>query len=294
LGQAQSPKPEAISEEPMPLADIRQRTAVLFIAVMLGHIILISAQVNSRSGVPLLEVVTFGAFAEVQRGAAGITGGIRNAFSGYVDLRGIRAENETLKRQLGEIQVKFQQERAAAERTRQLEQLLGFQHQIALKTVPTNVIGAGASPDSRTVTIDKGTNGGIHKDMAVIAPTGVIGRVVTPTAHASKVQLLNDRNAAAGALIERSMAQGVVVGAGEPLLRLNYVSDIADVKVGDIVVTSGMEGIYPKGFVIGRIESVDRGNKAIRVRPSADFNRLEEVLVVTSPPPHAGVAEGPS
>ena len=96
----------------MPVTDFRQRTAVLFIAVMLGHIILISAQVNSRAGVPLLEVVTFGAFAEVQRGAAGLTGGVRDAWSGYVDLRGVRAENEQLKRQLGELQVQFQQERA--------------------------------------------------------------------------------------------------------------------------------------------------------------------------------------
>lgn len=281
----------------MALADIRQRTAVLFIAVMLGHVILISAQVNSRAGVPLLEVVTFGAFSEVQRVAAGITGSIRNGWGGYVNLRGVRAENELLKRQLGEIQVQFQQERAEAARARQLERLLGFQQQIAIATVPTLVIGAGASPDSRTVTIDKGTSGGVRKDMAVIAPTGVIGRVVTPTAHASKVQLLIDRNAGAGALVERSRAQGVVVGAGEELLRMNYVSGIADVKVGDTIITSGMEGIYPKGFVIGKVESVDRGNglyKVIRVRPSVDFNRLEEVLVVTAPPAQATTVEGPS
>ena len=100
----------------MPVTDFRQRTAVLFIAVVLGHIILISAQVNSRAGVPLLEVVTFGAFAEVQRGAAGLTGSIRDAWSGYGNLRGVRAENEKLKRQLGELQVQFQQERARAER----------------------------------------------------------------------------------------------------------------------------------------------------------------------------------
>src|SRR5215203_5429107 len=136
----------------MPVTDFRQRTAVLFIAVVLGHIILISAQVNSKSGVPLLEVVTFGTFAEVQRGAAGMTGSIRNAWSGYVQLRGVRDENEMLKRKLGEIQVRLQQEHAAAERTRQLERLLGFQHQIAVDTLAANVIGAGASPDSRTVT----------------------------------------------------------------------------------------------------------------------------------------------
>ncbi len=277
----------------MALADLRQRTAVLFIAVMLGHIILISAQVNSRTGVPLLEVVTFGTFAEVQRWAAGFTGGIRNMWSGYINLRGVRAENQQLRQQLNEVQVRFQQEHAAAERARQLERLLGFQEQIAVKTVPTHVIGAGATPDSRTVTIDKGSNAGVHRDMAVIAPSGVIGRVVTSTPHASKVQLLLDRNAGAGALIQRSRAQGVVVGAGEELLRMNYVSGTADVKVGDTVVTSGIDGIYPMGFAIGTVEIVDKGSGGylIRIRPTVDFSRLEEALVVTTRPLQATTFE---
>jgi rod shape-determining protein MreC len=209
----------------------------------------------------------------------------------------VRAENARLRQELGEIQVRFQQEHEAAERTRQLERLLGFQHQIGIDTVPTHVIGAGASPDSRTVTIDRGTSSGVRVNMAVIAPTGVVGRVVTPTVHASKVQLLVDRNAGAGALVVRSRAQGVVVGAGEELMRMNYVSGIADVKVGDVVVTSGIDGIYPRGFVIGTIESVDKGNglyKVIHVRPTVDFSRLEEVLVVTSRPAQASAVEDPS
>ena len=102
----------------MPVTDFRQSTAGLFIAVMLGHIILISAQVNSSAGVPLLEVVTFGAFSELQRAAAGVTGGVRNAWNGYINLRRVNAENEQLKRQLGDLQMQFQQERAQAQRAR--------------------------------------------------------------------------------------------------------------------------------------------------------------------------------
>jgi rod shape-determining protein MreC len=272
----------------MPVTDFRQRTAVLFIAVVLGHVILISAQVNSRAGVPLLEVVTFGAFAEVQRGAAGITGGIRDTWSGYGNLRGVREENERLKRQVGELQVQIQQERARAETARQLERLLGFRQQLRVETIPANVIGASASLEFRGITIDRGTNSGVTLNMAVIAPTGLVGRVVTPTQHASKVQLLIDLNAAAGALVERSRAQGIVIGPVENgTVRMNFVAVTADVKVGDTVVTSGVDGIYPKGFVIGKIEHVDNGNgihKAIRVRPSVDFTTIEEVLVVKTPP----------
>ena len=122
--------------------------------------------------------------------------------------------------------------------------------------------------------------------MAVLAPAGVVGRIITPSARAAKVQLLIDRNAAAVALVERSRAQGVVEGTGGDL-RLNYVSGTADVKVGDIVVTSGIDGIYPKGFVVGQIESVETGSGtfgAIVIKPAVDFSSLEAVLVVVTPP----------
>jgi rod shape-determining protein MreC len=280
----------------MSTTDFRQRTAVLFIAVMLGQIILISAQVNSRGGVPLLEVVTFGAFAEVQRFVAGGTSSVRNAWNTYIDLRGTKGENERLKHELGELQVKFQQERAKAERARQLERLLGFREEIPTETIPAGVIGASPTLDFRTLTIDRGSNAGVATNMAVIHPAGVVGRVVTPARHAAKVQLLIDRNAAAGALVQRSRAQGVVVGTGDDILRMEYVPGTSDVKTGDTVVTSGIDGIYPKGFVIGTVERVDGGGiyKAIRVRPAVDFNRLEDVLVVKTPPAAAAAGEGPS
>ena len=135
---------------------------------------------------------------------------------------------------------------------------------------------------------------GLKPDMAVLAPAGIVGRIVTPTARASKVQLLIDRNAAAGVLIERSRAQGVVIGGGDERLRLEYVSETSDVVVGDVVVTSGIDGIYPKGFVVGQVESVEKNGGAyreIRVRPAVDFSALEEVLVVLTPTPAQESAE---
>ena len=234
--------------------------------------------------------MTFGVFAEVQRATAAVVGGVRAVWGGYVGLRGVRAENEALRREFGDLQVRYQEERAMAARTRQLETLLALRDQQSLPTRAAEVIAAGASPDFRTVTIDKGTADGLRPDMAVIAPGGVVGRVVTPGLHAAKVQLLIDRNAAAGAIVERSRAQGVVVGSGEDLLRMDYVPGIADVRAGDTIVTSGIDGIYPKGFVVGRVERVERGSgiyMSIRVRPLVEFPRLEEVLVVLAPPPGA-------
>lgn len=272
----------------MALLDIRERAGYLFLVVTLGHIILISAQLNSSSGVPVLEQVTFGVFAEVQRSMTVVVSGVRHFWSGYVGLRDVREENAELKQQLADVQIQLQQQRALADRSRGLDRLLGLRERLTLNTVAAEVIALGATPDFRTMTIDKGSQQGLKSDMAIIAPAGVVGRVVVPSLRAAKVQLLIDRNAAAGALIERSRAQGVVVGAGDDLLRLEYVSEIADVVVGDVVVTSGIDGIFPKGFIIGRVETVERSGRTYRritVSPAVDFSSLEEVLVVLTPTP---------
>ena len=267
--------------------DSRQRAAYLFLALSLGHIILISMQVSSKSGVPIFEAVVFGIFAEMQRAVGSVTAGGGGVWSGYVALRGVKAENDALKEELAGAKIDLQRERAMAERSRTLEQLLQLRDQSKLATAAATVIAGGATPEFRTITIDKGTDAGLMADMAVIAPGGVVGRIVVPSARASKVQLLIDHNAAAGALIERSRSQGIVTGAGEELLRMGYVSETSDVAVGDTVVTSGIDGIYPKGFVIGRVEAVERSGGAYReimVRSMVDFSSLEEVLVVMTPP----------
>jgi len=269
------------------LLDIRQHTGYLFIAVIVGHIILISAQVNTARGVPMLEAVTFGVFAEVQRGAGSVIDGARGGWEGYFALQRVREDNERLRQELGQLQVRLQQERALAQQSRNLQHLLELRQRTELSTTGATVIAGPASPDFRTVTLDKGTGDGLLPNQAVISPSGVVGRIIMPSARASKVQLLIDRNAAAGALIERSRTQGVVYGDGGDRLRMEYVSNTADVKVGDLVVTSGIEGIYPKGFVIGQIESLEKGASifsSIVIRPAVDFSSLEDVLVVLTPP----------
>ena len=272
----------------MTTLDVRQHTGYLFLAVILGHVILISAQVNSRSGVPVLEAVTFGLFAEVQRGSSAGVSGVRTVWNRYGTLRDVERENADLKRRLGAVQVELQERRALADRARGLEQLLGLRDRSNLRTLAADIIASSASPDFRTLTIDQGTNQGLRTDMAVIAADGVVGRIVVPSARAAKVQLLIDRNAAAGALVERSRAQGVVKGGGDDRLRLEFVSEAADVATGDLVVTSGIEGIFPKGFTIGRVDGVEKAGpayKRITVKPAVDFSSLEEVLVVLTPTP---------
>ena len=182
---------------------------------------------------------------------------------------------DALRRQLADAQVEVQEQRSLAERSRGFERLLDLRHRSKLQTVAAEIIGSGATPDFRTVTVDKGSAEGLQVDMAVLAPAGVVGRVVVPSARAAKVQLLIDRNAAAGAIVERSRAQGIVVGVGDERLRMDYVSEIADIEVGDMIVTSGIDGIFPKGFVIGRVEAIEKSGtayKEILVKPAVDFS----------------------
>lgn len=270
----------------MALLDVRLRAGYLFLAVVVGHIVLISAQVNAKTGVPILETVTFGVFAEVQRGASAVVNGLAGAWNGYIGLRGVHAENDSLRRQLAEAQLRIQQQQALVDRTRSLENILQLQNSIDVQTTAARIIGSAPSSDFRTVTIDKGARQGLKTDMAVLGPTGVVGRVVVVGPRASRVQLLLDRNAAAGAIVQRSRAQGVVVGAGDDRLRLDYVSETSDVVVGDTIVTSGIDGIYPKGFLIGTVAAVDKTGVAyggISIKPAMDFSALEDVLVVLTP-----------
>lgn len=271
----------------MPALDVRGRSGYLFLAVLVAQIVIISAQVSTKSGTPALEAVALGLFAEVQRVGSALVRGVRGAWTGYIDLRGARAENEELTRELRDARIALQQERALAQRTRGLQALLELREQVAVATTAANVIGAAATPDFRTLTLDKGTAAGLRADMAVIAPAGVVGRIVVPSARAAKVQLLIDRNAAAGAMIERTRAQGVVLGTGDGYLELDYLSGMVDIVPGDTVVTSGIDGIFPKGFVIGWVDEVERSGgttyKRVTVRPAVDFSSLEEVLVVETP-----------
>ena len=286
----------------MALLDIRQRTGWLFGAVVVSHIILISAQVTTKRGVPVLQEVTFGAFAEMQRAATSTLSSVQDGWQNYFALQQIRQENEQLRREVTTLRVSLEQERTIAQETRTLKQLLDLKSVTGFDTAAASVIGSGADPEFRTITIDKGTQDGLRADMAVISPAGVVGRILMTTARAAKVQLIIDRDAAAGVMIERSRVIGIVTGVGSAedlgfkagLIDLDYVPGSADVKVGDRVVTSGIDGIYPKGLPVGEIQSTERvgGEWRIRVKPAVEFSTLEAVLVVLkSPDPASAPAD---
>jgi rod shape-determining protein MreC len=272
-------------------AEVRKRTGVVFVAVIVAQVLLVSAQVQTRSGVRVLEAVSFGAFARVQGVTSSAIRGVRDVWTNYAELRGAREENASLKQQLSQLELQLQQQRALAARTTKLQELLALQQSAELPTIAAEVIGGNpnAMAGIREITIGRGTADGIQTGMAVMVPRGIVGRVIgQPAAHAARVQQLIDKQAAAGAITERTRAGGLVVGIDRnPPLDMDLVSNLQDVKPGDLVVTSGIDGIYPKGFAIGWIETAERTKGLylnITVRPAVDFSSLEEVLVVLVPP----------
>jgi rod shape-determining protein MreC len=277
-----------------------RKTRLLLVGLVLAHLVAISKQVE-RGGTSLLGQ---GLFAFVAPFQALITGGIRGvsgAWSGYVDLRRVHEQNRALQGQVRRLETQLQQREEQAREAERLREMLQLRRDLPWATVAAEVIAREGAPWSRTITLDKGSAEDVRLNAAVISATGVVGRVIAVGPHASRVQLILDGQAGVGVRIERSRVTGVLVAQpGMPTasigdLVLKYVPSLGDVVVGDVVVTSGLDRLYPLGLVVGRVRSAARGSglfREILVTPSAQFNTLEEVMVVRMPLPDDGVTQG--
>jgi rod shape-determining protein MreC len=219
-------------------------------------------------------------------------------WSSYYWLVGATGENAHLRGRVLELEGQLQGERARAARTTALEDALNLQRSLVAPTLAARVIAGNPLPGERTITIDRGAADGIRPNMAVIAGPGVVGRVIgEPAAHAAVVQLLVGQHAAAGALVERIESAGVVEGGfADGRLRMDLLSSAASINPGDRVVTSGQDGIYPRGFLVGSIVEINGTGKTreIIVAPAVDFAFIDAVLVVLRPPQGDDVGkEGP-
>jgi rod shape-determining protein MreC len=263
---------------------LQRRTGYLLLALCLGHVLLISSQVQSRTGMPVLQSAAFTVFSGVQRALASIADGGRVLWTNYVALRGVVKENGALRQRILELEADLQKSQAQAAQTQTLEQALGLKQSVDATTLAARVIAGDPSPGSLTITVDRGASDGVQADMAVIGPAGIVGRVINqPLPHAAQVQLLIGRNAAAAVYFERTGAGGIAAGGGTgPGLHVDYVSNATDIKPGDRVLTSGQDGIYPRGFVVGSVTSAQRhgGMWTVAVQPATDFSHIDVVLIV--------------
>jgi len=240
------------------------KTLVFAICLLLAALLLYSAYLRRQESTSLFERAVLRVTAPMQNGLDYVWDGLYGMWSHYLWLADTSRENEDL---------------LAANRRLQGE-LTSMEE---LRGVAAEVIAEDASSWFRTVVIDKGRDDGISEGMPVVVPEGVVGRVIRVAAGEARVLLITDASSAAAALVQRTRTRGVCRGEGDSL-NLDFALRQADIEVGDKVITSGMGGVFPKGLAIGEVTDVERGDfglfQNVKVRPVADFSRLEEVLVL--------------
>jgi rod shape-determining protein MreC len=209
---------------------------------------------------------------------------IKNVWIQYFFLVGTAEENARLKKELGQSLQKINQCSETELANDRLRHLLGFETEIPRPMVPAQVVGRDPSPWSKTVIIDKGLQDGIYQGAPVVVPEGIVGIVVEASAGYAKVLLLIDPNSAVDALVQQTRARGIVKGGGDDYCVFDYVLRKHAIGVGDTVVSSGLDGVFPKGLRVGRISEIVRLNAGIfqkvSVTPYVDFEILEEVFVI--------------
>ena len=260
----------------------RHRNLVILIFVLFAQIFLLAYQFRRGQDVPLIRHGTMYVVTPLQRGMRAVTDTFRRVIYGYVDLREARQQSQDLSRELGQLRIEAQRLRREASQAKRLQALLDFRQELPWLTVAAQIIGSAGSEASQTVILDKGSNAGLRPDLPVIVPGGVIGKVLRVFPDTAQVILITDADSGVASLLDNSRIHGVLRGANQPLGRLSYVVNGEPVTVGEILVTSGEDRIFPKGLPLGVVVSVRPGSEfqEIEVQPLAQLNRLEEVLVI--------------
>jgi rod shape-determining protein MreC len=263
---------------------LERRASLLLFTVLFILLVLLSSQARSEEGASFLESVLFRAVTPVARLAHSITDASTRWVDEWVDLKMARVENLALAEELARLRIESQRWEAERHEYVRLLDLLGLRERIEQHSVPARVISRGHALGANTLVVDRGGRDGLVANQPVIVPEGVAGRVVEVGPFTAKVQLALDPNCSIAAVTERSRAQGLVNGRGHAHLRMEYVSDLEDVLPGDRIITSGLDEVFPPGIPVGTVLRTQRRDglvQSIEVKPSVDFSKLEEVLVLT-------------
>lgn len=214
------------------------------------------------------------------------TGLIQGVQENYLTLTGYKAENEKLKQRITQLELERNRFLEAEATNSRLQQLLDFRSQLPSVTVTATIIANSASNWFQSCVIDKGSAHGVRAGMSVVTPLGVIGRIVEVTAQSAKVLLLTDPNSGIDVIVQRTRARGIVSGSLENSTILKYVKRSEDVQIGDRLISSGLDGIFPKGLMVGTVTKVRKETlglfQAVEVIPAVTTAQTEVVLVVNA------------
>jgi rod shape-determining protein MreC len=252
------------------------------------------AAINTRAsyrvdpvGVLLLEVMH-----PFQLGITMLGRGAGRIWHEYVALWSLRQENEELRRRLAALESASQGAAELDIENRRLHNLLALREEFGASAVAARVIGRSPVAWVHTLVLDRGEWHGVAKGMAVLTAEGVVGQVTSVSAHTARVLMVSDPNSGVDVLVQRSRVQGIATGTLEGKCTLRYIQSGSDIKIGDTVVTSGLDGIFPKGQQLGTVVRVDAKDSQmfqdVEVMLSAELAKVEEVLVVAAGVVRAG------
>src|ERR1700712_1318791 len=246
----------------------------------------VEAGAPDGSSVTLLRYWTVSAVTPFERFFHGFGYNLRHGWSNYIDLRNTRQQNHDLQEQIARLRLEQAALSEDAIQGHRLQALLDFQQHYVASTIAAQVIGTSGNDLSRVLYIDKGSKDGLKPDQAVITPDGIVGKLRDVWGHSSQLLLINDPTAGAGVILESTRIRGIIRGLVNGKVAINNLTADSRIKAGEHVITSGGDGVFPRGLPVGVIESIapdpeHQPYTTITIKPAADLARLEEVLIVT-------------
>ncbi|OGP52511.1 MAG: rod shape-determining protein MreC [Deltaproteobacteria bacterium RBG_13_52_11] len=271
----------------------RRRGTLVIVSLVLCTVVLISLQISGRYKGDALHNLGLRLLSPGQRAFHWTVDSVRTVFQNYVFLVHLKEENYRLQEEVRRLKRENDDLKESAQALERLRRLLLLKERVPITMISAEVVAYSPSASFRTIVINKGERDGVKKGVPVVTWEGVVGRVMRISPSSSVVLLVIDRNSSVDCLVQRTRTRGIVEGEGGDRCYLRYVPRTEDIQVGDHIITSGLEGIFPKGLSMGEVVRVEKKEyglfQEVEVTPSAHFSRLEEVMVILSP---AGGGEG--
>ncbi|HUP63888.1 MAG TPA: rod shape-determining protein MreC [Thermoanaerobaculia bacterium] len=265
---------------------VERRPTLLFLIVLAVLFLLMSTSQRTRvvgETRTLFERTVMTLFSPVPKAVNQVGQGGLDIYHGYLDMRRAVSENVQLRRRLAELTQENLILRRSNSDLARMRSLLSYSEEFTIPTLLAEIVMVDTSGRFKSAILDRGSDHGVEINDVVVHPSGLVGRVILTTKDLSKIQLVIDRGASVGSLVERSRRQGVVIGSDRGLLSMEYVPNMSDVVVGDLILTAGIDGVFPKGVPIGKVVQTEEGAdlfKNVMVQPSVDFRSVEEVLIL--------------
>lgn len=276
--------------------EIRQRAPLWLVTLLITNLVIMAVDARDTNGEQkILRIWTQTLASPLQSTSSKVSGATSGFFQQIWNFRSTAVENQQLKEQLAKAESELHTARQAEAENERLRALLDLKEKSEIESIPARVIARDPSVWFNTITINRGSTSGVAVNMPVITGGGIVGRVITVSPWASQVMLITDEKAGAGAVVGQlgqSGALGSVRGRadlGVGVIEMRYVSGLEQVEVGDYVMTTGQDGIYPPGLNIGKVVDVKKGTATqahqILIQPGAQLDHLEDVAVLLYHPP---------